>query len=410
MVASTVASSHIVIGKGFGDEGKGLAADYFALQAQKQGKSCLTVRHNGGAQAGHTVDLREHRFIFHQLSSGSFRNSVTYWASPFLPDLYKLSEEINDFQTIGGKVPDILADASCRCVYIDDILLNMALETSRGDQRHGSCGMGIYEAVVRSREKEACVSLQKVAGLTAEGLFHELCYIRRHYLPQRLKELSLSLSSAGEYGELLQNENVLYNAAETMKRASAFLTIKEPSVLRNFDEVIFEGAQGLLLDENYTRYAPHLTSSRTGIGYPLALSEKYLSDYTTQAVYVTRSYVTRHGRGHLPYEGMFSLERHPVNDLTNRPNPWQEHLRFAVHGTAEEFCEPIIDDIAGRNVPPLYLMVTHLNETDHLLCTVTGELPRSEWQHSYCPPELFDGLYLSDTPYAETIRSDDALG
>ena len=78
---------HIIIGKNYGDEGKGLAVDYFAGTAKRRGTPVLVVRHNGGAQAGHTVDRRNGRFIFHQLSSGSFLGADTLWAKTFLPDL-----------------------------------------------------------------------------------------------------------------------------------------------------------------------------------------------------------------------------------------------------------------------------------------------------------------------------------
>ena len=87
----------IVIGKSFGDEGKGLAVDYFSGLAEKSGRRCLVIRHNGGAQAGHTVDLQNGRFVFHQLSSGSFRSADTLWADTFLPDLFKLPEEAQGF-------------------------------------------------------------------------------------------------------------------------------------------------------------------------------------------------------------------------------------------------------------------------------------------------------------------------
>ena len=78
----------VIIGKNFGDEGKGLAADYFAMKAVRIGASAICVRHNGGAQAGHTVDRPDRRFVFSQLSSASFRGIGTYWADSFLPDLF----------------------------------------------------------------------------------------------------------------------------------------------------------------------------------------------------------------------------------------------------------------------------------------------------------------------------------
>ena len=108
----------IIIGKNFGDEGKGLATDYFALEAAKRGADFICVRHNGGAQAGHTVDLRERRFVFSQLSSGSFRGADTYWADSFMPDLYKLSAEAESFVESGGRLPNIYASEKCRCTCI----------------------------------------------------------------------------------------------------------------------------------------------------------------------------------------------------------------------------------------------------------------------------------------------------
>ena len=76
---------YAVIGNNYGDEGKGLAVDYLTLSGHN-----LVVRHNGGAQAGHTVDKEDRRFVFHELSSGSFNGADTYWASTFLPDLYNI--------------------------------------------------------------------------------------------------------------------------------------------------------------------------------------------------------------------------------------------------------------------------------------------------------------------------------
>ena len=82
---------YAVAGKNYGDEGKGLATDYFVLKRTSCPSDSLVIRHNGGAQAGHTVDMSDgRRFVFHQLSSGSFRGASTLWADTFMPDLYKL--------------------------------------------------------------------------------------------------------------------------------------------------------------------------------------------------------------------------------------------------------------------------------------------------------------------------------
>ena len=63
----------VVIGKNLGDEGKGLAVDFFCGQVP----DTLVVNHNGGSQAGHTVETNGKRFVFHQLSAGSFCGADT---------------------------------------------------------------------------------------------------------------------------------------------------------------------------------------------------------------------------------------------------------------------------------------------------------------------------------------------
>ncbi len=396
----------VIIGKNFGDEGKGLATDYFSAVSQKQNSSCLVIRHNGGGQAGHTVDLPDKRFVFHQLSSGSFRNADTYWSKTFLPDLFKLSEEIKDFSKLHGKHPVIYGHPMCRCVCIDDVLVNMALETTRGSKRHGSCGMGINEAVIRSQSTDACLYLGKVCAMSAYEIFTELMRIRNSYLPVRLQELNLKLEQMGEYGELLTDSNVLMNLAEQMYCAAQNIVLKEEDVAEGYDDVIFEGAQGLLLDENYLKYAPHLTTSKTGSDNPVDFIRKYLPDAKTEFVYVTRSYITRHGAGPLPYEDYWDLQGICVTDNTNLTNLWQGSLRFAPHGTCDEFFEALRCDLDSKRIcENVSCMVTHLNESDGDMCTLSGRVPVKEWFSNPLVPSYVNRLYLSYSPYSQDICS-----
>lgn len=392
--------AQIIIGKNFGDEGKGLAADYFARQAQHSGKPCLVVRHNGGAQAGHTVDCGAGRFVFHQLSSGSFRGADTLWADSFLPDLYKLREEAEDFSALTGRRPRILSGGNCRCVVIDDVLLNMALETARGKNRHGSCGMGINEAVQRSKTA-FLLTLRDVRGMTADALYRRLREIRFGYTAARLEQTGLDRLD-NTYTSLLRNDNVLRNAAEGMCRGAELTETAAPSGLNAYTSVIFEGAQGLLLDENYLAYAPHLTTSRTGLQQPLALCKELFPTANCRAVYVTRSYVTRHGAGPLPYEGQFDLRRYPVSDPTNQPNEWQGSLRFAPHGSRSEFIDPVLADKGSTNAA-CSLFLTHLNETGSCVVTVGGALPLAQWAEAYRIFSCFDSVYLSASPFSRDV-------
>lgn len=392
----------IIIGKSFGDEGKGLATDHFAGSAFNKGEPCLVIRHNGGAQAGHTVDLPAGRFVFRQLSSGSFRRADTLWADTFLPDLYKLPEELAELSAAGCEPPRLLSFGGCRCVIIDDVLLNMALETVRGSNRHGSCGMGINEAVQRSANPEFALTLGKVKGMSCDSLVAELRRIRSEYLPRRLDELGLGSGDAGEYGELLSDESVLHNAAQGMLTGAQQVELIEPKQTEKYGAVIFEGAQGLLLDEYRLEFAPHLTTSRTGLHNPMDIMGSLFTGERAEAVYVTRSYVTRHGNGRLPHEGEAGTAELRITDLTNVPNEWQGRLRLAPHGSAAEFLAPVLEDSDGAGVSRS-LMITHLNETDGRILTVNGALTLGEFRREYHIDEYFDRLYISYSRFSEEI-------
>ena len=392
-----------VVGKNFGDEGKGLATDYLAMLSENSSRSCIVVRHNGGAQAGHTVEAFGKRFIFHEISSGSFRGADTLWAPTFMPDLYKLSEEWNDFLSLGVKLPKIYSVPDCPLTYIDDILINMSLESRRGRDRHGSCGMGIDEGKRRSLIPEFRITPFDIVSGGASGFYKKLLFIRKEYLPGRLEALSLEPSAMGEYGTLITDENVLYNYCEQMCRNSELITIADESIIKTYDDVIFEGAQGLILDEENYAFAPNLTSSRTGLTNPDAMLKRLGIAGPCEAVYVTRTYVTKHGAGRLPYEDIILKEGKSFADNTNIHNEWQGSLRFAPHGDGDEFNEYVIKDSSSSAFTPS-VMFTHADETDGKVLTKNGDVSLYDWILRINKDGLYKKVYVSGSHYAEDIE------
>ena len=392
-----------VVGKNFGDEGKGLATDYLAMLSENSSRSCIVVRHNGGAQAGHTVEAFGKRFIFHEISSGSFRGADTLWAPTFMPDLYKLSEEWNDFLSLGVKLPKIYSVPDCPLTYIDDILINMSLESRRGRDRHGSCGMGIDEGKRRSLIPEFRITPFDIVSGGASGFYKKLLFIRKEYLPGRLEALSLEPSAMGEYGTLITDENVLYNYCEQMCRNSELITIADESIIKTYDDVIFEGAQGLILDEENYAFAPNLTSSRTGLTNPDAMLKRLGIAGPCEAVYVTRTYVTKRGAGRLPYEDIFLKEGKSFADNTNIHNEWQGSLRFAPHGDGDEFNEYVIKDSSSSAFTPS-VMFTHADETDGKVLTKNGDVSLYDWILRINKDGLYKKVYVSGSHYAEDIE------
>lgn len=394
-----------VIGKGFGDEGKGMAVDFLSSGC----KEVLVIRHNGGAQSGHTVELPGKRFVFRELSSGSFRRADTFWADTFFPDMYKLGEELVDFRAIHGTVPTIYADPGTPVTIIDDVFLNMAVEEARGAHRHGSCGMGIYEAQCRSNAGFA-ITMGELFGWEERRLITRLQEIRREYLPGRLKQLGLRDSDLGEYGGMLKSNDILENVVKEMLQNIRSVKLVEDLVpfLNRYEKVIFENGQGLLLDSENDRYAPHVTASRTGLTNPCRFLQRF-GFSLQEVIYVTRSYVTRHGAGDLPNECSCAELGIREPDQTNRNNIWQGKLRYAKHEEMKDFIHPIKEDMQilqqyQVHKPLRSLMITHLNETYDCMVGRDGIVPVADFCRLPVMEELFDRYYLSASRYAADIK------
>lgn len=329
-----------VIGKNFGDEGKGFACSRLASSL----KNALIIKHNGGGQAGHTVEDPEGkwRFIHHQIGAGAEYHVPTLFADSFMPDLFQLGKEVKEFTGLFGFQPILYSEKNTRVSTIDDVLLNMGAEVARGKNRHGSCGMGIEECVQRNAAGYG-ITVEELAGWSKQDLVDRLKQIRKEYTERRAK--ILGIYSSNSYYEMLNNEAVLENFVIEVKENVKLLKLVDADRiwLEEFQNLIFETGQGLLLDQDYEAYAPHLTSSKTGIhNSTIFLEKRGLS--LDEAIYVTRPYVTRHGNGPLPCEVNRSELPGVGEDLTNQPNEWQGILRYAKHESLEAFFAPVLRD------------------------------------------------------------------
>ncbi|WP_315505211.1 adenylosuccinate synthetase [Oribacterium parvum] len=387
-----------VIGKNFGDEGKGFTCSRLASSLKKS----LIIKHNGGGQAGHTVEDPEGkwRFIHHQIGAGAEYHVPTLFTDSFMPDLFQLGKEVKDFTEFFGFQPILYSEKNARITTIDDVLLNMGAELARGEKRHGSCGMGIEECVQRNAAGYG-ITVEELATWTKLDLLDRLKQIRKEYTERRAKILGIQapdssksmkqsnlMNFSNPYYEMLQNETVLENFVVEVKENVKLLTLVDVDRkwLEEFQNLIFETGQGLLLDQDYEAYAPYLTSSKTGIHNPTIFLEKRgLS--LEEAIYVTRPYVTRHGNGPLPCEVERSELPGVGEDLTNQPNEWQGTLRYAKHESLEAFFAPVLRDrdsvyyverkeqIKTKEYPKISILVTQLSETENQLYFEKGSIP-----------------------------------
>ena len=203
--------------------------------------------------------------------------------------------------------------------------------------------------------------------------------LRTRYTRERAAVLGIERGNP--YFELLENDTVLQNYVAEVKANIGLLTLVDANRdwLSQFEHLIFESGQGLLLDEDYEAYAPHLTSSKTGMHNPAHfLAKRGLT--LDEAIYVTRSYVTRHGEGPLPCETERSKLPGVGADLTNQPNEWQGTLRYARHESMDAFFAPVERDkdsvqlFSSARETKLSILITHLNETGNRLYFAEGEV------------------------------------
>lgn len=305
-----------VVGANFGDEGKGLLVDALAAGRPR----ALVIRYNGGAQAAHTVVTPSgHRHVFSHFGSGTLAGADTYLSEFFIVNPFSWKEEWSE---VTPTTTWLHTSALLTTPY--DMLLNQWAEKARGANRHGSCGFGISETVVRCRGHIDDVhtfasDLQHVPRLTI--LLRE---IREHYVPHRAEVLGIILSKKQQ--RIIASDQLLADYIEACRAVTSTARFVSGDAISKvgYNDVIFEGAQGLLLDQDHPLYGPKwVTHSKTGVhNIKSILATMRWSD--PQLIFVTRAYLTRHGEGPFPTE---DLSLHYV-DSTNKPNEFQGALRF----------------------------------------------------------------------------------
>lgn len=306
-----------VIGANFGDEGKGRLVDQLV---SKSNGSVIVVRYNGGAQAGHTVVCPDgKRHSFSHFGSGSFLGASTYLGERFIGNPILYIKELKELQDLGIK-PKLFTHRYMPLSTPYDMILNRELEIWRGNNRHGSCGYGIAETVER-----LCNTSYKTFFADAvknKNKFEKLIQqIRTKYVPQRLKSCGIKIPT-DSFTKAVNSDKLLLLYYRALTAMTQEISVKKTSFLKKFNNVIFEGSQGLGLDERH-KFFPHVTRSKTGIDNIENICKRIGVD-EIDVIYVTRAYLTRHGAGPMPTENEYLY----YNDETNIENEWQGKLRF----------------------------------------------------------------------------------
>ena len=277
----------VILGTQWGDEGKGKIVDLLTDQAS------AVVRYQGGHNAGHTLVINGEKTVLHLIPSGILRDNVTCYIGNgvvLAPDA--LLNEMTKLEARGVPVRERLRlSPACPLILPYHVALDQAREAARGEAKIGTTGRGIgpaYEDKVARR------------ALRLSDLQHPERFAKK------LKEVMAYHNFALEHFykvEPLKYENVLEQALEWGRQITPMIdrvTDTLHDLRRAGENILFEGAQGALLDIDHGTY-PFVTSSNTtagGVATGSGVGPLYL-DYVLG---ITKAYTTRVGSGPFPTE------------------------------------------------------------------------------------------------------------
>lgn len=350
-----------VIGAGYGDEGKGKMVDFFCEGATNP----LVVRYNGGPQAGHTVMRDGKRHVFSSFGSGSLQGVPTFFDSETL-----VSPEAIDMERGCLDSPVLYVHPNAKLITPFDIAWNHYSAVRRGST--DTCGMGIYATICRHKDIPLCAT-------DFQNISNYFSRLQEYYLNKVIS------SEDNPFKDTFMA--TLANAARTFWPKFAGSTpLSISDFPKGFDDIIFEGAQGLLLDEKYGDM-PYCTPSNTG--------QENIRHYgLDEVVYVTRAYSTRHGDG--PLERECTREDLGITDVdsTNVHNEFQGTLRYAPLGI-DKILAAVYADTFDKEFK---LAITCLDEVDYIYSIESGNMYKDTFI------DLYGFDYISYGPTAEQTQ------
>jgi adenylosuccinate synthase len=281
-----VSTSVVVVGAQWGDEGKGKIVDWLCHRAD------VVVRFQGGHNAGHTLVVGNTTYKLALLPSGLVQGKRSIIGNGVVVDPFALLEEMAKLRGQGVEITParlVLADNACLILPLHGEL-DVARETAAGGARIGTTGRGIgpaYEDKVGRR----AIRVDDLAD--PDALDWKIDRLRAHHAPLRL---GLGL---GEVDPADLKARLLAIAPEILPFAQPAWRVLEEE-RRNGRKILFEGAQGALLDVDHGTY-PYVTSSNTVAGQASAgagLGPRAIS----YVLGLAKAYTTRVGEGPFPTE------------------------------------------------------------------------------------------------------------
>lgn len=339
--------ARIVIGSNYGDEGKGTVVATYT----KHSDNVLNVLTNGGAQRGHSILTEEGSMTFQHFGSGTYHGADSYYSRYFILNPMQFVQE---YEALIVKPKRIFRDEHCLWTTPYDSMANLISEQLK--KRHASCCMGIWNTIKRTKDMKVRVTFDDFMKMPDD-------IARIKYLSQVKKYYERNMLIPEAWKPVWDGTYMMQHFIKDCRFMAGHTIACGTGCLFDYDNVIFENGQGLLLCDT-GRDTYDTTPSNTGIEYALhILNEIGTRPEDITAHYVTRPYLTRHGDGNITGENSRERISSSVEeDRTNKFNDFQGGFRYGSLDIAS-LTERIEKDSRGMNVE---LEVTHCDEMDRV--------------------------------------------
>jgi adenylosuccinate synthase len=279
----------VIVGANWGDEGKGKITDLYAENAD------LIVRYAGGPNAGHTVfDERGNKFIFHNMPSGAlYPDKKLLIGNGTVIDPETFCEEIDMVLKNGYEIRNLVIDECAHMIMPWHKILD-----GRGDEskKIGTTKRGIGPAYMSKAER--LTAIRFIDFVNEERFSRKLDYVLPIF-KKRMEIIGLSTETSIEEWK----KQIIEKYNPISKRLAKYIgnvSLELNKALDNGKTVLFEGAQGTLLDIDHGTY-PFVTSSNASVGGSIT-GTGVGPTRINKIIGVAKAYITRVGEGPLPTE------------------------------------------------------------------------------------------------------------
>ena len=274
-------STTVVLGAQWGDEGKGKVTDFFASTAD------YVVRFQGGNNAGHTIVVGENKIALSLTPSGVlYPNCTPVIGSGCVIDLGFLKQELEMLNEKNINTNKLVISANAHVIMPYHKLLDELIEENLGKNKIGTTKKGIGPCYTDKIQRK---------GIRIQDLLHEEDFEKK--VRKNVEDVNLTLTKIYNQAPLIADEIIdeFGSYKDIVANHVADTSLLISNAIKNKKTILFEGAQGTLLDIDHGTY-PFVTSSNTSSGNA-AIGSGIGPKNLDKIVGVTKAYISRVGSG-----------------------------------------------------------------------------------------------------------------